>query len=186
MTNVQIENMVASFSIDVPLDLPKLAGILTDAKYNPDDVPAMVLEFIKPRSIAALFPTGNVIVTGPRSMDEVQEIMNMVLDRLRAAGVRLQKSPEVNVQNVTASTDLSHPLDLRFLVKSLQHVEYNKKTFPGVVYTGDDPNTVILLFDSGKIICNAKSIETVSVALEKMLEKLLSFGIRKEEKTCQK
>jgi len=186
MTDVQIENMVVSFSIGSPLDLPKLAGILPDATYNPVDVPALVLQFIKPRSIATLFPTGNVVVTGPRSTNDVQEIMKMVLDRLSVTGVQSQESPEITVQNVTASTDLYRSLDLRQLVKSLQHVEYDPAVFPGVIYKGDDPNTVILLFDSGKIVCNGKSPEAVTVALEKMLEKLLSFGIKKEEKTCQK
>jgi transcription initiation factor TFIID TATA-box-binding protein len=186
MTDVQVENMVVSFSIGMPLDLPHLAGILPDAKYKPDDVPALVLEFGKPRSIATLLSTGTVVVTGPRSMDEVHEVQHLILDRLRMAGVQPQGTPEVSVQNVAASTDLCCALDLRFLVKSLQHAQYDKKMFPGVVYAGEDPNTVILLFDSGKIICNAQNLETVTVALEKMVEKLLSFGIRKEEKTCQK
>jgi transcription initiation factor TFIID TATA-box-binding protein len=65
-------------------------------------------------------------------------------------------------------------------------VEYNRKVFPGLVYKGDDPNTVILLFDSGKIVCNGIRFEDVTVALDKMLEKLLSFGIKKEEDVCQK
>jgi transcription initiation factor TFIID TATA-box-binding protein len=186
MTDVQVENIVVAFSIASSLDLQKLAGILPDAKYNPAEVPALVLQFVKPRSIATLFPTGNVVVTGPRSMTDVSDVLKMVQDRLSVVGVQMQTSPEVKVQNVTASTDLARPLDMRFLVKSLQHVEYDAKVFPGVVYKGDDPNTVILLFDSGKIICNGASINTVTVALEKMLEKLLSFGIKKEEKICQK
>jgi transcription initiation factor TFIID TATA-box-binding protein len=186
MTDVQIENMVVAFSIESSLDLPKLAGILPDAKYNPTEVPALVLQFIKPRSIATLFPTGNVIVTGPRSMADAYDVIKMVLDRLSVVGVQTQTPSDVKVQNVTASTDLARPLDMKFLVRSLHMVEYDARIFPGLVYKGDDPNTVILLFDSGKIVCNGNSIDTVTVALEKILEKLLSFGIKKEEKTCQK
>jgi transcription initiation factor TFIID TATA-box-binding protein len=177
MADIKIENMVVSFSIGSSLDLPKLAEILPDAKYSPDEVPALVLQFIKPHSMATLFSNGNIMVTGPRSMEEVQDVLNMTLDQLRVIGVHLKVSPELEVQNVTASTDLCRPLNLRLCVKSLQHTEYDKKVFPGVVYTGDDPNTVILLFDSGKIICNGKSIDTVTVGLEKMVEKLVSFGI---------
>jgi TATA-box binding protein (TBP) (component of TFIID and TFIIIB) len=55
-----------------------------------------------------------------------------------------------------------------------------------LVYKGDDPNTVILLFGSGKIVCNGINLEEVTVALDKILEKLLSFGIKKEEDVCQK
>jgi transcription initiation factor TFIID TATA-box-binding protein len=168
------------------LDLQKLAGILPDAKYNPQEVPALVLQFIKPRSIATLFPTGNVVVTGPRNMNDVSDIMKMVLDRLSVTGVQSEGTPKLIIQNVTASTEMNRSLELRQLVKLLQHVEYDPAIFPGVVYKADDPNTVILLFDSGKIVCNGTSLETVTIALEKMLEKLLSFGIKKEEKTCQK
>jgi transcription initiation factor TFIID TATA-box-binding protein len=186
MTDVQIENMVVSFSIGQSLDLPSLAGMLPDVKYAPDEAPTLVLHVVNPRAIATVFSTGNVVMTGPRSIEDASVVMRLVIDRLRTAGVRPQGSPELRVQNVTATTDLSRSLDLRFLAKSLQHVEYKKKDFPGMIYTGDDPNTVILLFDSGKIICNGAAIETVTAALEKMLEKLLSFGIRKEEETCQK
>jgi transcription initiation factor TFIID TATA-box-binding protein len=186
MTNVQVENMVVSFSIGPSLDLAYLAGVLPDVKYAPDEAPRLIFRTANPRAIATLSSTGNVVITGPRSIEDASAVMHLVLDRLQAAGVRPQGSPELRVQNVTATTDLSRSLDLRFLAKSLQHVEYKKKDFPGVIYTGDDPNTVILLFDSGKIICNGTTIETVTAALEKMLEKLLSFGIKKEEETCQK
>jgi transcription initiation factor TFIID TATA-box-binding protein len=155
---------------------------MPDAKYDTDEAPTLVLEFDKPHAIATLLSTGNVMVSGPRNMEEVHEVMNMVIDRLKVVDVQPFGPPEVTIQNVTASTQLDHPLKLRSLVKSLQHGEYQKKIFPGVVYTTEDPNTVILLFDSGKIVCNGNSIETVTLALEKMVEKLLSFGIKKEEK----
>ena len=186
MVEVQVENIIVSFTISSSLDLPKLAEILPDATYDPDEVPAIVLHFSKPRSMATLFSTGDVVVTGPRSMDEVHDVVKMVTDRLDVVGVQLDETPELKVMNVTASTDLRQSLKLRRLAKSLQTVEYNRKVFPGLVYKGDDPNTVILLFDSGKIVCNGIRLEDVTVALDKMLEKLLSFGIKKEENVCQK
>jgi transcription initiation factor TFIID TATA-box-binding protein len=185
MVEAQVENIVVSFTISSSLDLEKLSGILPDVTYNPDEVPAVVMQFSKPRSMATLFSTGNIVVTGPRSMDEVDDVVKMVMDRLDIVGVRLNKTPEIIVQNVTVSTDLQQPLKLRRVAKSLQTVEYAPKVFPGLVYKGDDPNTVILLFDSGKIVCNGIRLEDVTVALDKMLEKLLSFGIKKEENVCQ-
>jgi len=186
MVEVQVENIVVSFTISSSLDLPKLAEILPDATYDPDEVPAIVLHFSKPRSMATLFSTGDVVVTGPRSMDEVHDVVKMVTDRLDVVGVQLDETPELKVMNVTVSTDLHQSLKLRRLAKSLQTVEYNRKVFPGLVYKGDDPNTVILLFDSGKIVCNGIRLEDVTVALDKMLEKLSSFGIKTEENVCQK
>ena len=177
MVEVQVENIVVSFTISSSLDLPKLAGILPDATYNPDEVPAIILHFSKPRSIATLFSTGNAVVTGPRSMDEVHDVVKMISDRLNVIGEQVDETPEIKVQNVTASTDLQKSLILRRLAKSLQTVEYNRKIFPGLIYKENDPNTVILLFDSGKIVCNGTTVEHVTVAIQTMKEKLSSYGI---------
>jgi transcription initiation factor TFIID TATA-box-binding protein len=186
MAKVKIENFVASFTISSLLDLPKLAEILPDATYKPDEVPVIILHFSKPRSIATLFSTGNVVLTGPRSMDEVHDVMKMVTDRLDVVGVQCDETPEITIKNVAISTDLQLSLNLRRLAKSLQTVEYSPKVFPGLIYKGDDPNTVILLFDSGKIVCNGIRFEDVTIALDKILKKLFEFGIIKEENVCQK
>ena len=186
MVEVQVENIVVSYTISSSLDLPKLAEILPDATYNPDEIPVIVLKFSKPRSMVTLFSTGNVVMTGCRSMEAVYEVMKMVSDRLYIVGVQCDKTPEIKVKNVTTSTDLKQSLKLRHLAKSLQTGEYTPNVFPGLIYKGNNPNTVILLFDSGKIVCNGNNLEEVTVALNNIMEKLLSFGIKKEENVCQK
>jgi transcription initiation factor TFIID TATA-box-binding protein len=186
MTAVQVENIVVSFSVSSSLDLSKIAEILPDAQYNPEDVPEIILQFSQPRSMAALSSTGAVVVTGPKNMDEVYDVVKMITDRLNIVGVEMLDAPEILVQNVTASMDLHQKLSLRDLAKSLHIEEYAPRVFPGLVYKSEDPNTVILLFDSGKIVCNGAGLEDVTVALDKMVETLLSFGIKKEENVCPK
>jgi transcription initiation factor TFIID TATA-box-binding protein len=178
--------MIVSFSLAPSLDLAKLAAILPDTNYNPDEVPALVLQFIKPRSVITFFSTGTVFVTGPKNMYEVNDIIKMVSDRLTVVGVECNKTPEVLIQNITASTQLQQKVDVAFLAKSLQNTEYDPKVFPGLVYKGEDPNTVILLFNSGKIVCNGTTLEEITIALDKMMEKLVLLGIRKEENVCPK
>ncbi len=186
MAEVQVENIVFSFSVSCSLELPKLAEILPDAQYNPEEVPAVVLQFPHPRSMATLSSNGTVVVTGPKSIDEAHDVVKMVLDRLNVVGIEVEETPEISIQNVTVSTDLHQKLKLRSLAKSLQINDFDFREFPGLVYKGEDPNTVILLFDSGKIVCNGARLEDVTIALEKMLEKLVSFGIEKEENVCPK
>jgi transcription initiation factor TFIID TATA-box-binding protein len=186
MVEAKVENIVFSFTVTSSLDLPKLAEILPDTTYNPDEIPVLILHLSKPRSMATLFSNGNVVVTGSKSMDAVHDIVKMITDRLYVVGVQFDKTPEIKVQNISVSTDLQQPLKLRHLAKSLETVEYTPKIFPGLVYKGDDPNTVILLFGSGKIVCNGINLEEVTVALDKLLEKLLTFGIKKEENVCPK
>lgn len=186
MAEVKVENIVASFTISESLDLSKLAEILPDTTYKPEEVPVIILKLSKPHSMVTLFSNGNVVVTGPKSMDEVYDVVKMVKDRLDVVGVQINKTQEITVQNISVSTDLKQALNLRRLAKSLEIAEYTPKEFPGLVYKGDDPNTVILLFSSGKIVCNGINLENVTVALDNILEKLLSFGIKKEENVCQK
>jgi transcription initiation factor TFIID TATA-box-binding protein len=181
MTRVQVENIIVSFSVSSDLDLSKLAEILPDAQYHPDDAPAIILQFAHPHSMATLSSSGAVMVTGPKNMDEVH-----VLDRLNVVGVDCVQSPEFWVQNVTVSFDLRQEIKLRSLAKFLQIPEYSPRMFPGLVYKGEDPNTVILLFDSGKMVCNGKSLEEATVAVEKMIERLVLFGIKLEENVCPK
>jgi len=186
MTEIQVENIIVSFSVSTALDLSQLAEILPDAQYHPDDVPAIILQFSHPHSMAALSSTGIVMMTGPKNMNEVHDVAKMIMDRLNVVGVELSETPEILVQNVTVSTDIHQEIKLRSLAKSLRISEYARRVFPGLVYKGEDPNTVILLFDSGKIVCNGKSLEDATAALEKMLEKLVSFGIKMEENVCPK
>jgi transcription initiation factor TFIID TATA-box-binding protein len=186
MAEVQVENIVVSFAVSSSLDLLKLAEVIPDAQYHPEEAPALILQFSQPRSMAALSPTGTVVLTGPKTIGEVHDVVKMVMDHLSVAGIELIETPEISVQNVTASINLNQPLKLRNLAKSLRITEFSPRIFPGLIYKGDDPNTVILLFDSGKIVCNGKTLESVTVALEKMVETLLSFGIKKEEDVCQK
>ncbi len=186
MTEVQVENMIVSFSVASSLDLPKLAEILPDAQYHPADAPAIILQFPHPHSMAALSSSGSVTMTGPRDMNEVHDVVKMILDRLNVVGVDCIESPDISVQNVTVSANLHQELKLRSLAKFLQIPEYAPRVFPGLVYKAGDPNTVILLFDSGKMVCNGESVEDATAALEKMLEKLVSFGIKLEEKVCLK
>ncbi|MBN1280136.1 MAG: hypothetical protein JXA00_00635 [Candidatus Thermoplasmatota archaeon] len=186
MTDVQVENLVVSFCLPSAVDLPALAGIMADAKYNPEELPAIVIQLSKPRCMVTVFATGNTVITGPKSMEDVDSIVKMVLDRLTVVGMQVQQPPTVVVQNVTVSTHLHRPLDLSFLATSLHTEPFDPASFPGLVYRGENPNTVLLLFDSGKIICNSGSLSEATVAVEKVVEKLVTFGIRKEEDVCRK
>jgi transcription initiation factor TFIID TATA-box-binding protein len=166
-----------SFHISSSLDLQKLSVILPDAKYNPEEAPALIMQFIKPRSVVTMFSDGTVTLTGPKSMDEVQDIIKMVRDRLLIVGIQTEENPGIKVQNTTVSADLGRSLDLKVLAKSLQNAAYHSKEFPGLVYRTDDPNTVILLFNSGKIVCNGVTWEEMRRPLDALMEKLVSLGI---------
>jgi transcription initiation factor TFIID TATA-box-binding protein len=158
------------------LDLQKLSVILPEVTYNPDEAPALIMQCRKPRSVVTLFSDGTVTLTGPKSMADVEEVVKMIRDRLLVIGVEPEERPEVTVCNTTVSTDLGRTLDLKALAKSLENTEYNPKQFPGLIYQTEHPKAVILLFDSGKIVCNGGTLEEIQQPLETLMKKLMMEG----------
>jgi transcription initiation factor TFIID TATA-box-binding protein len=78
-----------------------------------------------------------------------------------------------------ASTSLGTELDLPAIVISLEGSEYDPERFPGLIYRLKEPKTATLLFHSGKVVCTgAKSLEQVSLAIEKVSEQLKKAGVR--------
>lgn len=106
-------------------------------------------------------------------MADVEEVVKMIRDRLTVIGLQLEKNPEVTVWNTTVSAEAGKTLDLKALSKSLENAEYNPKQFPGLVYHTENPKTVILLFDSGKIVGNGGTLEELRQPLEALMKKLM-------------
>jgi transcription initiation factor TFIID TATA-box-binding protein len=165
--------MVVSFRVSSSLDLQKLSVILPDVTYNPEEAPALIMQCRKPRSVVALFSDGTVTVTGPKSMADVEEVMKMIRERLVVIGMQPEENPAVTVCNTTVSADVGRTLDLKALAKSLESAEYNPKKFPGLVYRPEHPKTVILLFDSGKIVGNGGTLEQLQQPLETLMKRLM-------------
>ncbi|MEM3522520.1 MAG: TATA-box-binding protein [Candidatus Bathyarchaeia archaeon] len=84
----------------------------------------------------------------------------------------------INIENVVASVDLRQDLDLYSIAKNFHCIEYNPKRFPGLIFRLKSPKAVLLLFNSGKMICTgAKSERQAKNAILKTLEELRMNGI---------
>jgi len=86
---------------------------------------------------------------------------------------------KINIENIVASTGIADELDLKEIEKGLEGSEYNEKKFPGLVYRINNPKAAFLIFRSGKVNCTgAKSVEDVGKAVEYLVSKLKSMGIK--------
>ena len=64
----------------------------------------------------------------------------------------------------------------------LENIEYEPEQFPGMVYRIKEPKVAMLLFSSGKIVCTgARKISNVSIAAEKLSEKLKALGLLRQD-----
>lgn len=80
---------------------------------------------------------------------------------------------QIQIQNVVATGDLNQRLDLESILRVAPEAKYEPEKFPGLVYRMDEPNVVILIFTSGKlVIAGAKRKAEVRLAAEKLKETL--------------
>jgi transcription initiation factor TFIID TATA-box-binding protein len=178
--NFKIENVVATAPLGTELDLNMLATTLDGADYEPEKFPGLIYRIKEPKTATLLFRSGKIVCTGAKSLEHLKSAVGIVTKQLRRAGVCLENEPEIEVQNIVASSDLGQRINLSViaLTLGLDKVEYEPEQFPGLVYRMEDPKVVMLLFSSGKLVCTgARVAEDVGVAVEKISERLNAAGL---------
>ncbi len=180
MANMKIENVVASSSLCMELDLHAIEDALEGSEYNPEQFPGLVYRIKKPKTATLLFRSGKVVCTGAKSLADVKIAIAQVVKDLEKADIFVQIEPDIEVQNIVASSDLKQEINLNAVAISLglERVEYEPEQFPGLVYRLDVPKVVVLLFGSGKLVCTgARQPSDVEVAVAKIAEELRNAGL---------
>lgn len=170
---------MASTSLGIKLDLSAIAMSLTGAEYDPDRFPGLIYRLKDPKAATLLFSSGKVVCTGTKSLEQVKVAVKKVIAQIEKAGVKIKKEPEIEVQNVVATFDLGHNINLSAIALSLglEKVEYEPEQFPGLVFRMDSPKVVLLLFGSGKVVCTgARKPKDVEDAVEKINIELRAAG----------
>lgn len=180
MTDIHIQNIVASTTIADSLDLRSIDEAVPDTTYNPDVFPGLVLRITQPKTAFLLFRSGKVVCTGAKNLEEIKKSMQQVCDRLAEVGIEVVEDPKIAVQNIVASGDLHGELNLvsTALAVGLENTEYEPEIFPGIVYRMRDLGVVLLLFSSGKVVCTgARKPEQVTEAINAVKEELEAKGL---------
>ncbi len=162
------------------MDLQAIALALTGSEYEPEQFPGLIYRLKEPKTATLLFRSGKVVCTGAKSLDDVHKAIRKVAKQIEDAGIKVNTDPDVEVQNIVASSDLETKINLNAIAISLglEKVEYEPEQFPGLVYRIDDPKVVVLLFGSGKLVCTgARKPEDVERAVEKITEELDAAGL---------
>jgi len=180
MIEVKVQNIVASTTFAEKLDLDIIAQSLEEAEYEPEQFPGLVYRLSNPKTATLLFRSGKANCTGAKSIEDVKTTIKIIAGKLEKIGVKAYKNPEIEIQNIVATSDLGGELNLSEAAVSLglENVEYEPEQFPGLVYRIREPKVAMLLFGSGKIVCaGARNMEDVSKAVEKLSEELNSLGL---------
>ena len=179
ISKYKIQNIVATASLGIELDLPAIAISLDGSKYDPEQFPGLIYRLMDPKTSTLLFHSGKVVCTGAKRLEYVKVAINSVMKQLEKAGIKVNIEPKIEVQNIVATFDLEHKLNLNAIAISLGlvKVEYEPEQFPGLVYRMDVPKVVLLIFGSGKVVCTgARKPQDVEDAVDKITTELRSAG----------
>jgi transcription initiation factor TFIID TATA-box-binding protein len=175
---INIENVVASATLNQKIDLNSIVRIFPGVDYRPEQFPGLVYRLKKPKTATLIFSSGKMVCTGAKSERQARKAVTKVVDELKRGGMVILGKPEIQIQNIVASAGLGGRIDLEKTTYSLKRTMYEPEQFPGLIYRMDDPKVVLLLFTTGKLVCTgAKKEAEVPRAIAKLKETLEEKGL---------
>ncbi|MET1101951.1 MAG: TATA-box-binding protein [Pyrodictiaceae archaeon] len=178
---VNIENIVATVSLDQSLDLYAIERSIPNVEYNPEQFPGLVYRLDSPKVTALIFKSGKMVVTGAKSTAQLIEAVKKIIRNLRKHGIQIYGRPKVQIQNIVASANLNICVDLERAALTLRNSMYEPEQFPGLIHRMDEPKVVLLVFSSGKmVITGAKREEEVYDAVKRIYDELYRLRALRE------
>jgi len=175
---IEIQNVVASVTLNQKLDLQAIQNAFPQVDYKPAQFPGLVFRLEKPRTATLIFSSGKMVCTGAKSEEEARRAVMRVVRLLKEKGFLIKEEPIIEIQNIVASIDLFGRIDLELAANTLENVMYEPEQFPGLIYRMSSPKVVILMFASGKLVCTgAKTEREVHEAIKKLSKELREKGL---------
>jgi len=166
---INIENVVASATLNQKVDLNAVVKSYPGVEYRPEQFPGLVFRLKRPKTATLIFNSGKMVCTGAKSEKEARRAVMKVIKELKKGGIIIISKPELKIQNIVASASLGGLIDLEKAAYTLGKTMYEPEQFPGLIYRMDEPKVVILLFASGKLVCTgAKKEQDVYDAVYKL------------------
>jgi len=88
---INVQNMVASGSIGMDLNLNELAIKLPNTEYEPEQFPGLVYKLQGTRATFLLFSNGKIVCTGTKSEDKLHEAVDKLIVNLEKVTKKTSK-----------------------------------------------------------------------------------------------
>ena len=175
-SEIKIVNVVVSTKVGDEVDLYKIADVLSNVDYEPEQFPGLICRLSEPKVALVFFGNGKLNCTGAKSKEEAEFAIRKVMGYLKEAGFELYGNPKIEIQNIVVTADLEVELNLDELA-TLENSEYEPEQFPGLVYKINNPKVTVLFFGSGKIVITGlKNENDVNRVLEIIKDVLKESG----------
>lgn len=82
---ITVQNIVASGSINLKLNLNYLALGLENTEYEPEQFPGLVYKLVEPNATFLLFSNGKLVCTGTKNKQQLEDSMAQLLKNVKEA-----------------------------------------------------------------------------------------------------
>jgi transcription initiation factor TFIID TATA-box-binding protein len=149
--DLQIVNMVAIVKLSSPLNLEKLAAALEGSEFCTSGGKWLKMRLLPENYYIAFYKSGKFLVTGVKSLEEIESVADRVISMLKDARMDLDKE-KITVHNVVMMGIINMRASLEKIIFALDtsKASYEPEQFPGLMYK--DFGASFLLFPSGKLI----------------------------------
>lgn len=79
----KVQNLVATASLGMRLNLRTLKAVLEDTEYEPEQFPGMVYRVKEPKCVILIFTSGKVVCTGAKSPMDAETAIKGLYDKLK-------------------------------------------------------------------------------------------------------
>ena len=183
-----IENIVSTADLNCLLNLREIALKATNAEYNPKRFSAVIMKIKEPKTTALIFSNGKIVCLGAKTEEDSRKACRKFAKIIKKIGFPVVFK-DFKIQNIVGSCDVKYQIELmkfyfHIIKKSSsprinQIITYEPELFPGLIYRMIDPNILLLIFASGKIvIAGGKIREDIFIAFKKIYPLLNIFKLK--------
>ena len=186
-----LQNIVSTANLGCDLKLRQIALQARNAEYNPKRFAAVIMRIKEPKTTALIFSSGKMVCTGAKSEEDSKKASRKYAKIIKSLGFPVEFK-EFKVQNIVGSCDVKFQISLSKLHMKLGKItinsnsmnnknrkyicHYEPEIFPGLIYHMLEPEIVLLIFVSGKIVLTgAKERRKIYEAFEKIYPLLYKF-----------
>jgi transcription initiation factor TFIID TATA-box-binding protein len=85
---ITVQNIVASGTINIPLNLNFLALELENTEYEPEQFPGLVYKLAEPNATFLLFSNGKLVCTGTKNNQQLDDSMEQLIKTIKEVNKR--------------------------------------------------------------------------------------------------